>query len=80
MHHLVLIFRLQRPARGQPPRRGQRLLPDGPLLHRGHGDQKTINSKETINPFLPDCKTSFSQFFFTFFCAILKFSRPEHDC
>ena len=30
--------RLQRAARGEPPRRGQRLLPDGALLHRGYGE------------------------------------------
>ena len=32
------------------------------------------------HPFLPDCKTTFSWIFFTFFYAIFKFLRPEHDC
>ena len=29
-----------------------------------------------INPFLPECKTTFSQIFY----AIFKFLKPEHDC
>ena len=33
----------------------------------------------SINPFLPDCKTTFSRIF-TFFYAIFKLLRPEHDC
>ena len=32
-----------------------------------------------LNPFLPDCKTSFSRIFYIFY-AIFKFSRPERDC
>ena len=32
-----------------------------------------------INPFLPDCKTSFSRIFYIFLCNF-EFSRPEHDC
>ena len=31
-----------------------------------------------INPFLPDCKTTFSWIFYIFY-AILKLLRPEHD-
>ena len=34
----------------------------------------------TLNPFLPDCKTTFSGIFFAFFIFIFKFLRPKHDC
>ena len=33
----------------------------------------------SINPFLPDCKATFSWIFYIFY-AIFKFLRPEHNC
>ena len=41
---------------------------------------RQFNFELTFNPFLPDCKTTFSWIFKIFLYAIFKFLRSEHDC